>query len=75
MDAAVAMAITLACVEPSANGIGGDNFAIIWHNGKMYGLNSSGPAPMALGIDTLVKKGFDHMPDKGWESVTVPGAP
>jgi len=75
IDAAVAMAITLACVEPNANGIGGDNFAIVWHEGKMYGLNSSGPAPMALSIDALKKKGFDHMPDSGWESVTVPGAP
>ena len=75
IDAAVAMAITLACVEPSANGIGGDNFAIVWHDGKMHGLNSSGPAPMALSIDALEKKGFDKMPDTGWESVTVPGAP
>lgn len=75
IDAAVAMAITLACVEPNANGIGGDNFAIVWHEGKMYGLNSSGPAPMALSIEALKQKGFDQMPDSGWESVTVPGAP
>jgi len=75
IDAAVAMAITLACVEPSANGIGGDNFAIVWFNGKMYGLNSSGPAPMALSIELLEKKGFDSTPESGWESVTVPGAP
>jgi len=75
IDAAVAMAITLACVEPNANGIGGDNFAIVWFNGKMYGLNSSGPAPMALNLDVLERKGFEQMPDSGWESVTVPGAP
>ncbi|MCL2426952.1 MAG: gamma-glutamyltransferase family protein [Oscillospiraceae bacterium] len=75
IDAAVAMAITLSSVEPTANGIGGDNFAIVWHNGKMYGLNSSGPAPMALNLDTLERKGYKTMPDSGWESVTVPGAP
>jgi len=75
IDAAVAMAVTLACVEPTANGIGGDNFAILWHDGKMHGLNSSGSAPMALSRETLVNKGFDRMPDSGWESVTVPGAP
>jgi len=75
IDAVVAMAIALSCVEPGANGIGGDNFAIIWHDGKMYGLNSSGPAPKALSREALDKKGFDKMPDIGWESVTVPGAP
>ena len=75
IDAAVAMAITLSVVEPNANGIGGDNFAIVWHNGEMFGLNSSGPAPMALDIETLERKGFKDMPDSGWESVTVPGAP
>jgi len=75
IDAAVAMAITLTCVEPTANGIGGDNFAIVWHDAKMYGLNSSGPAPIALNVEALERKGFDSMPDCGWESVTVPGAP
>jgi len=75
IDAAVAMAITLSVVEPNANGIGGDNFAILWHNGEMFGLNSSGPAPMALDLETLERKGFKDMPDSGWESVTVPGAP
>ena len=75
VDAAVAMAATLSCVEPNANGIGGDNFAIVWYNGKLYGLNSSGPAPMALNIEALERKGFKQMPESGWESVTVPGAP
>ena len=75
VDAAIAMATTLSVVEPNANGIGGDNFAIIWFDGKMYGLNSSGPAPMALNIEALERKGFDKMPEFGWESVTVPGAP
>jgi len=75
IDAAVAMAATLSCVEPSANGIGGDNFALVWYDGKLYGLNSSGQAPGALNIEALENKGFDRMPDSGWESVTVPGAP
>ena len=75
IDAAVAMATTLSVVEPNANGIGGDNFAIVWYKGKMHGLNSSGPAPMALSLQTLQDKGFKNVPDTGWESVTVPGAP
>ena len=75
VDAAVAMAVAIACVEPTANGIGGDNFALVWHDGKLHGLNSSGPAPKALTIDALEKKGHDSMPSSGWESVTVPGAP
>ena len=41
-DAAIAAATCLTVLEPQANGIGADAFAIIWHKGKIYGLNSSG---------------------------------
>src|SRR5690606_6377436 len=61
--------------EPTSNGIGGDAFAIVWMDGKLHGLNSSGPAPKRLSADLLKANGFDQMPRHGWEPVTVPGAP
>ena len=80
MDAAVAAAAALTVVEPSANGIGGDAFALIWSekDQKLYGLNSSGPAPMGISIEKVIsdKKDKDgKMPVMGWTPVTVPGAP
>lgn len=75
IDAAVATAACLSVVEPCSNGIGGDAFAIVWHEGKMYGLNSSGPAPQLLTAKMLCDKGYKEMPAHGWEPVTVPGIP
>jgi gamma-glutamyltranspeptidase / glutathione hydrolase len=75
IDAAVAAAACLTVVEPCSNGIGGDAFAIVWHGGKMYGLNSSGPAPSALTAEKVRALGLSAMPNYGWEPVTVPGAP
>ena len=47
VDAAVAAAAALTVVEPTANGIGSDAFALVWseQEQKLFGLNSSGPAP------------------------------
>ena len=80
MDAAVAAAAALTVVEPSANGIGSDAFALVWSakDQKLYGLNASGPAPMAASIERLLADGSDEqgkMPTYGWTPVTVPGAP
>nr|MDD6335820.1 gamma-glutamyltransferase family protein [bacterium] len=74
-DAAVAMAAALAVVEPGSNGIGGDGFALIWHNGRLHGLNASGPAPRLANAEQLRSQGHTAMPVYGWPSVTVPGAP
>lgn len=69
VDAAVAMAITLTVVEPTANGIGSDAFALVW-DGSLYGLNGSGKSPQ-----NLTKKTFCGMQSPyGWLPVTVPGA-
>lgn len=80
IDAAVAAAAALTVVEPTANGIGSDSFALVWSakEGRLYGLNSSGPAPMAASISQVLADGNDEngkMPVHGWTPVTVPGAP
>ena len=73
IDAAIATAAALTVVEPTSNGIGGDLFAIIYHQGRLEGLNSSGPAPKAISLEKLKKKGQDTMPVYGFDPVTVPG--
>ncbi|WP_394788599.1 gamma-glutamyltransferase family protein [Rhodoferax sp.] len=75
IDAAIATAAALTVVEPTANGIGGDAFALIWHKGQMHGLNASGPAPMAISLDKLVAAGHQEVPKYGALPVTVPGTP
>ena len=77
MDAAVAAAAALTVVEPTANGIGSDAFALIWSEKekKLYGLNASRPAPMLLSIERVCKAVNGKMPIQGWTPVTVPGAP
>lgn len=75
VDAAIATAACLTVLEPTANGIGGDAFAIIWIKNKMYGLNSSGPAPKNLSLNELLDKGYKEIPKDGWIPVTVPGIP
>ncbi|WP_347551055.1 gamma-glutamyltransferase family protein [Pseudalkalibacillus hwajinpoensis] len=75
IDAAIATAACLTVVEPTSNGIGGDAFALVWAEGKLHGLNGSGPAPASLSIEELKKRGLDHIPKYGLTPVTVPGAP
>ena len=80
VDAAVAAASALTVTEPTANGLGSDAFALVWSekDQRLFGLNSSGPAPMLASIDS-VKRDYgaerNHMPTHGWAPVTVPGAP
>ena len=75
IDAAIAAAACLTVVEPTSCGIGGDAFALVWSNGKLYGLNSSGAAPLSISIEKLNKKGYTKVPKYGWYPVTVPGVP
>ena len=80
MDAAVAAAAALTVVEPTANGIGSDAFALVWveREQKLYGLNSSGPAPMEASIRRVLDDNNDEdgkMPTYGWTPVNVYGAP
>ncbi|MCB1162821.1 gamma-glutamyltransferase family protein [bacterium] len=72
VDAALAAAIALTVVEPTSNGIGGDAFAMVWTGEHLHGLNGSGRSPAAWTPERF--SGRAHMPETGWDSVTVPGA-
>jgi gamma-glutamyltranspeptidase/glutathione hydrolase len=80
VDAAVAAAAVITMTEPCSNGLGADNFAIIWDpaSRQLLGLNSSGIAPAAWSLDFYRRKyGEDlarNRPLRGWDTVTVPGA-
>jgi gamma-glutamyltranspeptidase / glutathione hydrolase len=70
IDAALAAAMTLVVVEPNSNGIGSDAFAIVWDGKSLHGLNASGRSPAAWTPDRFP----NGMTERGWDSVTVPGA-
>jgi len=72
VDAAVAAAIALTVVEPASNGIGGDAFAIVWDGRRTHGINGSGKSPQAWTYERFAHSG--KMPERGWDTVTVPGA-
>ena len=78
MDAAVAAAACLTVTEPTSNGLGSDAFALVWseRDGKLFGLNASGPAPMAISREKVLAEpgNTGKMPVHGWTPVTVPGA-
>ena len=79
-DAAIAAAAVITMTEPCSNGLGADNFAIVWDpaSRELLGLNSSGTAPAAWSLDYFQRKyGEDAghaRPMRGWDTVTVPGA-
>ena len=77
MDAAVAMATTLPLVEPTGNGLGSDCFALVWSekDQKLFGLDGSGVAPMALSAEKVKEAGYTAVPMNGWLPTMVPGAP
>jgi gamma-glutamyltranspeptidase/glutathione hydrolase len=67
-DAAVAANLVLAVVYPHMCGLGGDLFAIVWNEGEIAGLNSSGRLPAAASLEG------ESVPLTGIGSATVPGA-
>jgi gamma-glutamyltranspeptidase/glutathione hydrolase len=75
VDAALATAIALTVVEPTNNGIGSDAFALVWDGGALHGLNGSGRSPTGMTTESLRAAGHEHVPQRGWWTVTVPGAP
>jgi gamma-glutamyltranspeptidase/glutathione hydrolase len=72
VDAAVATAIALTVVEPCSNGVGSDLFALVWDGRELAGLNASGRAPAAW--STARFAGRAAMPERGYDTVTIPGA-
>jgi gamma-glutamyltranspeptidase/glutathione hydrolase len=66
-DAALAAAAVLCVSEPMMTGVGGDAFAIVWKDGRAYGLDAAGPAPAGAVAGEPVAV-------DGPRSVTVPGA-
>ena len=76
IDAAIAANAVLGLAEPTGCGVGGDLFAIVWSadDKRLYGLNSSGPAPIKISIKEITNKGLDAIPPYGPLPVTVPGA-
>ncbi len=79
VDAAVAAAATLTVTEPTANGVGGDAFALVWieKDRRLYGLNASGRAPGSLSIEAVLSRNppEGRIPALGWTPVLVPGVP
>jgi gamma-glutamyltranspeptidase/glutathione hydrolase len=76
VDAAIATNAVLATVMPSACGIGGDAFWLIWDAAtrRQLALNGSGRAPVAADARGLRAQGLETLPLRGALTVTVPGA-
>lgn len=68
VDAAVATNLVLAVVYPHMCGVGGDLFAMVWNEGNLAGLNSSGRLPIGATLEG------DRVPRHGAGAATVPGA-
>ncbi|GAA4351996.1 gamma-glutamyltransferase [Kangiella taiwanensis] len=80
IDAAIGANAALGLMEPTGSGIGGDLYAILWHEKtqRLYGLNASGRSPKGLSYDKLqeelTKLGRDDLPPYGMLPISVPGA-
>jgi gamma-glutamyltranspeptidase/glutathione hydrolase len=74
VDAAIAAAAALTIVEPVSNGLGSDNFAIVWDGAALSGLNASGVSPATWDPAYFARRHAGQVPERGWDSVTVPGA-
>ncbi len=76
VDAAVATSGVLGVVQPMMSGLGGDTFMLVYRKreGRIWGLNGSGPAPAGATRDYFVERGYTKMPLRGMLSPSVPGA-
>ncbi|HUK12028.1 MAG TPA: gamma-glutamyltransferase [Thermoanaerobaculaceae bacterium] len=75
VDAAIAVNAALGLMEPVSCGLGGDLFAMVWDpaTGKLYGLNGSGRAPLALTPEKVPAEKDGTIPVYSVYSWTVPG--
>jgi oxamate amidohydrolase len=77
VEAAIAAASTIGVVYPHMNGIGGDNFWLIYNakEKELKGLNSSGRSGEYATIDFYKKQRLEKIPARGpLGANTVPGA-
>ncbi len=77
IDAAIAANACLGLMEPTACGIGGDVFALLWDPAAraVVGLNGSGRSPRGLGLDLQRQRArAGAIAAIGATSVSVPGA-
>jgi gamma-glutamyltranspeptidase/glutathione hydrolase len=76
VDAAIAVNACLGLMEPTANGLGGDLFALVWDPKArtLVGLNGSGRAPLAISIDRVPPEEDGTIPVYSPYAWTVPGA-
>src|SRR5262245_26436695 len=74
-DAAIATNACLGLMEPTANGLGGDLFAILWDPKakRVVGLNASGRAPLALTIEKVPAEKDGTIPLYSPYAWSVPG--
>jgi gamma-glutamyltranspeptidase/glutathione hydrolase len=75
VDAAIAGNACLGLMEPTANGLGGDLFAIVWDPARreLAGLNASGRAPLALTIGKIKPTEQGTIPLHDPQAWSVPG--
>src|SRR3989442_11955799 len=69
VDAAIATNLALAVAYPHMCGVGGDLLAMVWADGELIGLNSSGHLPAAATLPA------DGVPERGIGSATIPAGP
>jgi gamma-glutamyltranspeptidase/glutathione hydrolase len=74
VDAAIGANAALGVLEPTAAGVGGDLFALVWSGPeqRLYGLNASGRSPVGLSLEELRRHG-PEIPAVGPLPVSVPG--
>ena len=74
IDAAIAAAATLCVVYPNNVALGGDLVALVRDpSGHTTFVNATGRAPRAVDPDTLRAKYGSALPDRGIDTITVPG--
>jgi gamma-glutamyltranspeptidase/glutathione hydrolase len=76
VDAAIAINAALGFLEPTANGIGGDLYALMWDPkaAKVVGIAGSGRSPRGLSLETVRSRAKNGvLPNYGAVTVTVPG--
>ena len=74
-DAAVAVNAVLGVTQPNNCGVGGDLFCLYYESAtrRIHFLNGAGRAGSRATLDTLARRGLDHLPVIGPPTVSVPG--